>query len=52
MDFGNPKVISVIADTEKTNIPLHKLLEHAGTVQYKETDELIWWKIEREKWRL
>ena len=46
--FKNPKALSVIADTEKTNIPSHKVLENLGAFKYKENDELIWWKIERE----
>lgn len=45
--FENPKAFYVIADTEKTNIPSHKVLENAGAVRYKETDDLIWWKIEK-----
>ncbi|MDF2904742.1 MAG: acetyltransferase [Herbinix sp.] len=45
--FSNPKVSSVIADTEKVNIPSCKLLEHLGAIQYKETEELIWWKVDR-----
>lgn len=44
--FQNPKALCVIADTEKTNIPSHKVLENVGAIRYKETDELIWWKIE------
>lgn len=44
--FKNPKAKCVIADTEKSNIPSHKVLENAGAIKYKETDELIWWKIE------
>jgi RimJ/RimL family protein N-acetyltransferase len=43
--FQNPKALCVIADTEKTNIASHKVLEKLGAIQYKETDELIWWKI-------
>jgi RimJ/RimL family protein N-acetyltransferase len=45
--FTNPKVLSVIADTEKTNTPSCNLLEHIGAIRYKETEELVWWKIER-----
>ncbi len=44
--FENPKVVCVIGDTEKDNILSHKVLENVGAVKYKETDELIWWKIE------
>jgi RimJ/RimL family protein N-acetyltransferase len=49
--FENPRALSLIADTEKNNIPSCKLLEHIGAIQYKETDELIWWKIEKSKWQ-
>lgn len=45
--FENQKVKYIIADTEKNNIPSHKVLEKAGANKYKETDELLWWKIER-----
>lgn len=45
--FTYPKALSVIADTEKTNIPSCRLLEHIGAVRYKETEELIWWKIQK-----
>lgn len=44
--FENPEALCVVADTEKANIPSQKLLEHIGAIPYKETDELIWWKIE------
>lgn len=45
--FINPKAKCVIADTEKSNILSHKVLENVGAIKYDETDELIWWKIER-----
>ncbi|MBK1812238.1 GNAT family N-acetyltransferase [Clostridium sp. YIM B02505] len=45
--FKNPQALSVIADTEKENMPSNKLLENLGAVRYKETDEIIWWKIEK-----
>lgn len=45
--FENPKAMCIIADTEKTNIPSHKVLQKVGAVKYKETDELVWWKIEK-----
>ncbi len=46
--FTNPQSLSVIADTEKANIPSCKLVEHIGDVPYKEIDELIWWKINKQ----
>lgn len=45
--FENPKAMCVIGDTEKTNIPSHKVLENAGAIRYTENDELIWWKIKK-----
>lgn len=45
--FNNPKAKCVIADTERYNIASHKVLENVGAIRCKETDELIWWKIER-----
>lgn len=45
--FKNPKAKSVIADTEKMNVPSHKVLEKIGAINYKETDDLIWWEIRK-----
>ncbi len=45
--FQNPQALSVIADTEKTNISSHKLLEKLGAVKYKENDEIVWWRIRK-----
>lgn len=45
--FQNPKALFVIADTEKNNVPSHKVLENSGAVKYKENDELIWWRIDK-----
>lgn len=45
--FENPKALFVIADTEKNNVPSHKVLENAGAVKYKENDEIIWWRIDK-----
>lgn len=47
--FKNPKALCVIADTEKSNIASHKVLENVGAVKYKEIDELIWWKIKKSR---
>jgi ribosomal-protein-alanine N-acetyltransferase len=45
--FENPVAQYVIADTEKTNIASHKVLQKVGAFRYKETEDLIWWKIDR-----
>jgi len=44
--FENPEAKAIIADTDKFNIPSHMVLENVGAKKYKETDELIWWRVE------
>lgn len=46
--FLNPEVKCVVADTLKNNGPSHKVLERIGMMVYKEDDECILWKRERE----
>ena len=43
--LNNSDVIYVIADTEKDNIPSHRVLEKSGAEIYKETDELYFWRF-------
>jgi RimJ/RimL family protein N-acetyltransferase len=38
-------VVSVIADTDKDNIPSHRVLEKSGAEMYKETNELYFWRF-------
>lgn len=38
-------VMYVIADTDKDNIPSHRVLEKLGAELYKETDELYFWRF-------
>jgi [ribosomal protein S5]-alanine N-acetyltransferase len=45
--FKNPKVKCVIADTDRENLASHKVLENAGATRYKETEELIWWRVSK-----
>ena len=45
--FLNPDVKSIIADTLKSNLPSHKLLQKIGMVFYHEDNEWFWWKLER-----
>ena len=45
--FKNPKALSMIADIEKDNLPSQRVLEKAGGFKFKENDELVWWKIEK-----
>ncbi|MBZ9622538.1 GNAT family N-acetyltransferase [Clostridium sp. FP2] len=52
--FTNPKALSIVADTEKTNIASHRVLEKNGFIKYKESvktsdegevEELVWWRL-------
>ncbi len=43
--LNQSNVMYVIADTEKDNIPSHRVLEKLGAELYKETDELYFWKF-------
>ncbi|MGB3367672.1 MAG: GNAT family N-acetyltransferase [Acidaminobacteraceae bacterium] len=47
--FRNLKSTGVVVDTKKENIAAHKVLENVGAIKYKETEELICWKIEKRK---
>lgn len=45
--FSHPEAQWVIADTEPDNTASHRLLQHLGAEPYRETDELIWWRVGR-----
>ncbi|QSF44244.1 GNAT family N-acetyltransferase [Paenibacillus tianjinensis] len=45
--FSHPEACWVIADTEPDNFASHKVLKHLGAEQYRETEELLWWRIAR-----
>ncbi|MNC09821.1 Acetyltransferase (GNAT) family protein [compost metagenome] len=45
--FSHPEAQWIIADTEPDNTASHRLLQHLGAERYRETDELIWWRIGR-----
>lgn len=45
--FSHPEACWVIADTEPDNIASHKVLQHLGAEQYRETEELLLWRIAR-----
>ncbi|MGE7023274.1 GNAT family N-acetyltransferase [Solibacillus cecembensis] len=40
-------VMYVIADTDKDNIPSHRVLEKSGAEMYKESNELYFWRFVR-----
>lgn len=40
------EVLYIIAETEKSNIASHKVLEKNGMTVYKETDTSLWWRYD------
>jgi len=45
--FGFDNVTEVIAETEKDNLPSHKVLEKAGMEKFKENEKMLWWKLNK-----
>jgi len=45
--FTQEKVLSVIAETEKDNLPSHRVLEKVGMEKYKENEKMFWWRINK-----
>ncbi len=45
--FKQPRILAVIAETDKANIPSHKVLEKVGMVKCRETEQNFWWKLSR-----
>ncbi|WNS43379.1 GNAT family N-acetyltransferase [Paenibacillus sp. MMS20-IR301] len=45
--FSHPEAHWIIADTEKDNIASHRVLQHLGAELYRETEDLLWWRIAR-----
>lgn len=45
--FGHPDARWVIADTEKDNTASHRVLQHLDAELYRETEDLLWWRIAR-----
>jgi ribosomal-protein-alanine N-acetyltransferase len=54
--FTNSKSLSIIADTEKTNIASHRVLEKNEFIKFKESvktsesgevEELLWWRLDK-----
>ena len=45
--FTQEKVLSVIAETEKDNLPSHRVLEKVGMQKYQENEKMFWWKINK-----
>lgn len=45
--FERPEVMSLIAQTTKSNLPSRRVLEKAGMRVYKETERSLWWRRDR-----
>ncbi len=45
--FTQEKVLSVIAETEKNNLPSHRVLEKIGMEKYEEKEKMFWWRINK-----
>ncbi|MEI2400173.1 GNAT family N-acetyltransferase [Paenibacillus phytohabitans] len=45
--FNHPDARWVIADTEKDNNASHRVLQHLDAELYRETEDLLWWRIAR-----
>ena len=45
--FQRPDISALLAETTRSNLPSHRVLEKVGMVVHKETDNGLWWRIER-----
>jgi RimJ/RimL family protein N-acetyltransferase len=45
--FSFNNVTEIIAETEKDNLPSHRVLEKAGMEKYEENEKMFWWRINK-----
>jgi ribosomal-protein-alanine N-acetyltransferase len=45
--FERPGVMSLTAQTTKSNLPSHRVLEKTGMRVYKETERSLWWRLDK-----
>ena len=45
--FERPDITALLAETTKSNIRSQMVLQHVGMTIYKETDNSLWWRLER-----
>lgn len=45
--FSFYNVTEVIAETEKANLPSHRVLEKIGMEKYEEKEKMFWWKLNK-----
>ena len=45
--FSFNNVTEIIAETEKDNLPSHRVLEKIGMQKYEENEKMFWWRINK-----
>ena len=45
--FNFNNVTEIIAETEKDNLPSHRVLEKVGMEKYEENEKMFWWRINK-----
>jgi ribosomal-protein-alanine N-acetyltransferase len=45
--FQRRDISAVLAETTKSNVPSHKVLQNVGMTVYKKTDNSLWWRLEK-----
>jgi ribosomal-protein-alanine N-acetyltransferase len=45
--FQSPDISALVAETTRSNLPSHRVLEKVGMVVYKETDNGLLWRLEK-----
>ncbi len=45
--FRRPDVSAIIAETTKSNLPSHRVLEKVGMSVCRDTSSSLWWKLEK-----
>ena len=45
--FSFKSVTEIIAETEKDNLPSHRVLEKVGMEKYEENEKMFWWKLNK-----
>ncbi len=43
--FSFKSVTEIIAETEKDNLPSHRVLEKVGMEKYEKNEKMFWWKL-------
>jgi len=45
--FSFNNITEIIAETEKDNLPSHRVLEKVGMEKYEENKKMFWWRINK-----